>query len=368
MQQSQPSRGTSAPRGGGRGDLHPSRTPTAATSGVAPLAPTAPRPQVAFQIIQQCQEFLVQLAWQEVRESPTMTVSDQKNRLLEAYGRFVLLFLQKAIPATNSSFLTCPEALRNGDRTASAAMLHQSTSTGRASISKDSLYRKAKKGTKMLLKYMGDWVRICKDPNTRPVDFTPAEPQSGTDRDEVWTKIKSSEHRSQECLKIFNSRSRNRHLAENTPEAIREALMHVNFARRGFSLEEEMALRGKYEAERLDADEGAIYDQIIENVEAGQVVADSDDDDAPASQVLPPTQYNQRQLLLHEAILKRLIVKFKAVITLTSLPQKRLLNTLEVVMRIYVLSIAANGPISCEHKPAQAQLAELNNAGSTRLT
>ena len=166
-------------------------------------------------------------------------------------------------------------------------MLHQSTSTGRASISKDSLYRKAKKGTQKLLKYMGDWVRICKDPNTRPGEFTPAAPPSGVDRDEVWTKIKSSEHRSQQCLTIFTARSRNQHLAENSAEAIREALLHLNFARRGYSLEEELEFRSKHEAHRLDDDEEAVYGQIIENVDAGHVVAESDDDDDAPSQVRP---------------------------------------------------------------------------------
>ena len=89
----------------------------------------------------------------------------------------------------------------------------------------------------MLLRYMGDWVRICKDPNTREGDFVPSEPQSGKDRDWAWNKVKSTEHRANQCLKIWKLRSEKRHLTENTDAAVREALLHLNFARRGYSLE-----------------------------------------------------------------------------------------------------------------------------------
>jgi hypothetical protein len=268
--------------GRGRGNLHPT---TASGPGhnpaAAPLIVPAPRPIIAHQIIQQCQEYLAQLAWQEVRSGVTTTVADQKNKLLESFQRFIVLFLDNAIPAANASYAVCPEVLRTADRTAAIEKLNQSTATGRASLTKDSLYRKAKKGVQKLLKYMADWVRVCKDPNTRAGQFVPAEPPSGHGRDWVWNKIKSTEHRSYQCLKIWKSRSENRHLAENTEAAVREALTHLVFARRGMSLDEEMAFRGRYESDDLNEEQQAIYSQIQEEVESGQVLVDSDDDEAP---------------------------------------------------------------------------------------
>ncbi len=219
----------------------------------------------------------------------SMTVASQKDRLLEAYSRFVILFLQDAVPATNDCFPSCPDALRTSDRTAAIAMLHQSTSTGRASITKDSLFRKAKKGVKTLLRYMGDWVRICKDPATREGAFVPSEPQSGQDRDWAWNKVKSTEHRANQCLKIWKARSENRHLAENTDEAVREALVHLNFARRGYSLEEELQCRSKHESENLGEAEGIVYDQIMEEVDSGQVVVESDDENPTQSRAASNT-------------------------------------------------------------------------------
>jgi hypothetical protein len=290
-------------RGGGRGVglAPPSRQstqvrPAAATPSspapVAALQSPSPRPIIAFQIVQQCQEFLVQLAWQEVRQAATMTIASQKTALLTSYSRFVNLFLQNAIPAANSSYPNCPEALRISDRTSAVALLHQSTQTGRSSLSKDALYRKAKKGVQKLLKYMGDWTRICKDPNTRPGDFVPSVPPSGTDRDFVWTKIKSTEHRSNECLKIWKRRSANQHLPENTPDAIREALVHLNFARRGYSLDEEMHFRGQVEIQSLNEEEEAVWRQISEEVDAGEVsgvLADSDDENPNTSRSITQT-------------------------------------------------------------------------------
>lgn len=281
------------PAGRGRGNLHPTTASgpghNSAANGPASLIVPPPRPQIAHQIVQQCQEYLVQLAWQEVRSGATTTVADQKNKLLESFQRFIVLFLNNSIPAANASYAVCPEVLRTADRTAAIEKLNQSTATGRASLTKDSLYRKAKKGVQKLLKYMADWVRICKDPNTRVGQFVPAEPPSGHDRDWVWNKMKSTEHRSNQCLKIWKSRSENRHLAENTDAAIREALTHLVFARRGMSLDEEMAFRGRYESDDLNAEQQAIYSQIQEEVESGQVLVDSDDDEAPVVAARPST-------------------------------------------------------------------------------
>lgn len=283
--------GASAPRGGFI-NPQPQRpvtaaSPTSATShdtsapaAAVPMAPLPARPQVPWQIIQQIQEYLIQLAWQEVRAGVTMTVANQKNELLTSFNRFVLLFLQNSIPAANESYPNCPESLRICDRTAAIALLNQSTSTGRSSISKEAMYRRAKLGVRKLLKYMGDWVRICKDPNTRPGQFTPSVPPSGHDRDYVWSKIKSTEHRSQQCLKIYTLRVQNSHLGENDAAAIREALTHLNFARRGYSLEEEYTCRGRHENGELMGEEAGVYNQIMHEVESGHIaVASSDDDD-----------------------------------------------------------------------------------------
>jgi hypothetical protein len=110
------------------------------STGAAPLVVPASRPQVPHQIIQQCQEFLIQLAWQEVRSGVTTTVADQKNKLLESFQRFIALFLGNAIPATNASYPMCPEVLRSADRTAAVEKLNQSTGTGKASLTKESLF------------------------------------------------------------------------------------------------------------------------------------------------------------------------------------------------------------------------------------
>jgi hypothetical protein len=284
---SQKRQNVSSSAGRGR-PLHPTATVHAHSAGVGgaaapphiPLAAPAPRPQVAHQIIQQIQQFLVQLAWQEVSAGVTTTIADQKTKLLEAFQRYVVLFLNNSIPATNASFPSCPDALRNADRTAAVQMLNQSTGSGKASLTKESLYRKAKKGVQKLLKYMGDWVRVCKDPNTRDGQFIPAQPPSGQDRDWVWNKIKSTEHRCIQCLKIWKSRSENRHLVENTDAAVQEALIHLNFARRGMSLDEEMAFRGMHENGDLDEEQVGLYSQIMQEVASGQVLVDSDDDEA----------------------------------------------------------------------------------------
>jgi hypothetical protein len=291
---------TSAPRGGFINPQAPRRgtaatvTQTDATDGsntsnasaatapaAVPMQSLPARPQVPWQIIQQIQEYLVQLAWQEVRAGVTMTVANQKNELVASFNRFALLFLDNSIPACNDCYPTCPESLRTCSRTAAVALLNQSTSTGRSSISKESMYRKAKLGVRKLLKYMGDWVRICKDTNTRAGQFTPSVPPSGTDRDHVWSKIKSTEHRSQQCLKIYNLRVQNSHLAENDPASIRESLTHLNFARRGYSLEEEYNCRGRHEENLLGQEEADIYEQIMQEVESGHIaVASSDDEEA----------------------------------------------------------------------------------------
>jgi hypothetical protein len=286
-------RGRGAPLHAVRGQSQPNSQPAAASSvtssapaasATAPFQPPLHRPLIAFQIIQQIQEFLVQLAWQEVRSGAVASVQDQKTRLLESFQRFIGLFLDNSIQAANDSYPTCPESLRTCDRTAAVALLNQSTNSGRASLTKDALYRKAKKGTQKLLKYMADWVRIAKDPTTRPGEFTPSTPPSGNDRNWMWNKIKSTEHRAAVALKIWKSRSTNRHLSENTDASISEALQHLIFARRGYSLDEEMALRGRSETEAfLNADEENVYNAVQEEVRSGTALVDSDDDEAHAT-------------------------------------------------------------------------------------
>jgi hypothetical protein len=310
-----------SPASTGRGSIISTTSPRAASnsagdSSTIPLAMTPARPQIPWQFVQQYQEFLLQLAWQEVRSGVTTTVTVQKDNLMSAFNRFVSLFISNSIPASNDCFPTCPDSLRLADRAAAIAMLNQSTSTGRASISKDSMYRRAKKGVKILLKYMGDWVRICRDPATRTGEFTPSAPPSGQDRDWVWNKIKSTEHRSIQCFKIYTSRSTNAHLEENTAAAIREALTHLNFARRGYSLEEEMLCRSRFEADELEDIEVAIYRQIMENVESGHVAdADSDDDEGRttvAAAAVAPRGYHEAPYCENAARYHIFEISFKA--------------------------------------------------------
>jgi hypothetical protein len=289
------------PRGG---NLHPSGAArgghvTAATpaGGSQPLQVTpfvAPprRPTVAFQIVQQCQEFLYQMAWREVRESPTMSVSAQKDAILAAYTRFVPLFLDGAIQADNACYPAVPHAISACNRDDAIAILHQSTATGSANLSKDALHRKAKNGVKKLLKYMSEWVRLCKDPNTNPGEFVPSTPPSGKDRDWVWLQIKKAEHRVAQCTRIYKMRLSNRHLEENSEEAIKESLTHLIFARRGKSLEDEMELRGFAQnddysgSERSEAEQADMrleVQSIFEEIEAGFCSSEEENDEGASS-------------------------------------------------------------------------------------
>ena len=266
--------------------------PSSQPSQVAQFVAPARRPTVAFQIVQQCQEFLFQLAWREVRESATMSVSAQKDAILAAYSRFVPMFVDGSIPADNSSYPTVPHALQACNRDDAIAILHQSTSTGSANLSKDALHRKAKQGVKKLLKLMCEWVRVCKDPNTNPGEFIPSTPPSGKDRDWVWLQIKKVEHRVAQCTKIYKMRLSNRHLPENSEEVIKESLTHLVFARRGKSLEEEMELRGFASIDDYSGSEASQAEQaimrlevqsIFEEIEAGFCPSDEDDEGTSTS-------------------------------------------------------------------------------------
>jgi hypothetical protein len=246
---------------------------------------------VPFQIVQQCQEFLVQLAWREVRESSTMSVSAQKDAILAAYSRFVILFVDEGIQAENTCYPALPHAIQACNRDEAIAILHQSTATGSANLSKDSLHRKAKNGVKQILKYMAEWVRLCKDPNTNSGEFVPSAPPSGKDRDWVWLQIKKSEHRVSQCTKIYKTRLSNRHLLENSDDVIKESLTHLIFARRGKSLEEEMELRGFAQnddysgSDRPESEHPGMrleVQSIFQEIEAGYCPSE-DDDEGPSS-------------------------------------------------------------------------------------
>ena len=290
----------------GRGNLHPNpvarggaaTSASTASGGAAAASSSQPsqvsqfvtparRPTVAFQIVQQCQEFLFQLAWREVRESATMSVSAQKDAILAAYSRFVPMFFDGTIPADNSSYPTVPHALQACNRDDAIAILNQSTATGSANLSKDALHRKAKQGVKKLLKLMSEWVRVCKDPNTNPGEFVPSAPPSGKDRDWVWLQIKKVEHRVAQCTKIYKMRLSNRHLPENSEEVVKESLTHLVFARRGKSLEEEMELRGFASIDDYSGSEASQAEQatmrlevqsIFAEIEAGFCPSDEDDE------------------------------------------------------------------------------------------
>jgi hypothetical protein len=299
-------------RGNGRGasNLHnvPSRVQSASSSvtasaaastasatsqnppAVVPMVVPPRRPKPYWPVVQQCQEFIVQLAWREVRESATMTVAHQKDAILSAYSRWVPLFLDGQIPAENASYPAVPQSLSECDRNEAISVLHYSTGTGGANLSKDALHRKAKSGVKKLLKYMGNWVSVCKDGNTNSGDFTPSAPPSGKDRDWVWLQIKKTEHRIAQCLKIYKLRTENRHLPENTADAIKESLTHLIFARRGRSLEEEMELRGMAQSDDFSSRSTAFQREeeshlrgelsgIFEEVAAGYCTSEDDEPD-----------------------------------------------------------------------------------------
>jgi hypothetical protein len=250
------------------------------------------RSRFVWPVVQQCQEFIVQLAWREVREGATTTVARLKDAILAAYERWVPMFLDGSVPAENSSYPSVPQSLLDCDRNEAIAVLHYSTGTGGANLSKDALYRKAKSGTTKLLKYMGNWLSVCKDPNTNAAEFTPSVPPSGKDRDWVWLQIKKTEHRIAQCLKIYKSRIENRQLGENSPEAIKESLTHLIFAKRGRSLEEEMELRGMSQSDDFASrshafqreEEQHLRDElrsIFEEVDAGYCSSEDDEDGAP---------------------------------------------------------------------------------------
>jgi hypothetical protein len=219
-----------------------------------------------------------------------MTVARQKDAILSAYSRWVPLFLDGSIPAENASYPAVPQSLSECDRNEAISVLHYSTGTGGANLSKDALHRKAKSGVKQLLKYMGNWVSVCKDGNTNAGEFTPAVPPSGKDRDWVWLQIKKTEHRIAQCLKIYKLRTENRHLPENTADAIKESLTHLIFARRGRSLEEEMELRGMAQSDDYSSRSNAFQREdenhlrreisgIFEEVDAGYCTSEDDESD-----------------------------------------------------------------------------------------
>jgi hypothetical protein len=256
------------------------------------LAVPARRPRPYWPVVQQCQEFIVQLAWREVREAGTMTVARQKDAILAAYSRWVPMFLEGSVPAESSSYPTVPQSLSECDRNEAISVLHYSTGTGGANLSKDALYRKAKEGVKKLLKYMGNWVSVCKDGHTNAGEFTPSAPPSGKDRDWVWLQIKKTEHRIAQCLKIYKLRIENRQLPENSAEVIKESLTHLIFARRGRSLEDEMELRGMSQSDDFSSrshrfpreDESHLRSEmqgIVEEVDAGYISSEDDEDGAP---------------------------------------------------------------------------------------
>jgi hypothetical protein len=67
-------------------------------------------------------------------------------------------------------------------------------------------------------------------------------------------------------------------LPENTPEAIRAALLSLNFARRGFTLEEER----RYVSQEVSVDPEHVYFQVDAETNAGFIAESSSDDENPA--------------------------------------------------------------------------------------
>jgi hypothetical protein len=142
----------------------------------------------------------------------------------------------------------------------------QSTSKASSVFSEDALFNKAKKDVTSILKFMAEWCRECPSPSGRqPGQFVPAIPGSGHDRDFIFDKIMQTWWRAAQCLRIYNLRTKNCHLPENTPEAIRAALMSYNFAKRGITLSEQR----NFLAQEVPSDPEHVYYQVHVETESG---------------------------------------------------------------------------------------------------
>lgn len=244
-----------------------SRAIQAMTTQVAELAVTAPV-GITHPVIKQYQAFIRQFAWIAVREMATMRAGEQKKHLMLQYKAFINLFLDQTMQYTNDSFPQLPVAFQSCARIEAFNILMQSTSRRGSIFSEDALHNKAKKDVQTMLKFMAEWCRICTKnapSDRRPGVFVPAEPPSGKDRDWAFNQIMQTWWRTAQCLRIYKLRSANSHLPENTPQAIRAALMSYNFAKRGVTAAEERT----HIIQDVPEDPEHIYAQVVRETNAG---------------------------------------------------------------------------------------------------
>jgi hypothetical protein len=209
----------------------------------------------------------------------TMRVADQKKNLMIHYKGFINLFLNGTMPYTNDCFPPVPPSLASCDRVTAFNILMQSTSRSTSVFTEDALFGKVKGNVKRILKFITEWCRACPSETARnPGVFVPAEPPSGHDRDWVFDKILRAEWRVKQCLRVYKLRVSKSALAENTPAAIRGALLSLNFARRSITLEEER----NYLLQDVPDDPEHVYHQVVANTNAGFIADSSSDDENPA--------------------------------------------------------------------------------------
>jgi hypothetical protein len=244
-----------------------SRGVQAVTTQVAELAVTAPV-GITHPVIKQYQAFIRQFAWIAVREMASMRAGEQKKHLMLQYKAFINMFLDQTMQYTNDSFPQLPVAFQICDRIEAFNILMQSTSRRGSIFSEDALYNKVKKDVQTMLKFMAEWCRICTKnapSDRRPGVFVPAEPPSGKDRDWAFNQIMQTWWRTAQCLRIYKLRSANSHLPENTPQAIRAALMSYNFAKRSVTAAEERT----FIIQEVPEDPEHIYAQVLRETNAG---------------------------------------------------------------------------------------------------
>ncbi len=201
---------------------------------------------------------------------------------MSQYQGFVKLFLKGTLPFSNDCHPSLPNSLSSIDFTVAFNMLMQSTSRATSVFSEDAIHKKAKKDVQTILKFMADWCRLCPNIGRQPGQFTPSEPPSGQDRDQVYSTIMMTWWRTFQCLRIYKLRLANSSLPENTPDAIRSALMSYNFAKRGISAQDEQF----YRQQEINADDPTdVYFQVQQETDAGFLASseESGDDDVPAA-------------------------------------------------------------------------------------
>jgi hypothetical protein len=193
-------------------------------------------------------------------------VGEQKKHMMLHYRAFINLFLDNQMVYTNSFVPQVPSALASCNRVAAFNILMQSTSRASSVFSEEALFNKAKKDVTNILKFMAEWCRICPSQTGRqPGQFIPSEPPSGKDRDWVFQNIMQTWWRTAQCLRIYKLRKNNSHLMENTPEAIRAALMSYNFAKRGVTSSEQR----NFLTQAIPEDPENVYYQVNVETEAG---------------------------------------------------------------------------------------------------